>query len=186
MVKAAPSINARMLKRRVDLAAIVGQYTKLRRSGRQLIGLCPLHPERYPSFYIHPGKQVFHCFGCGRGGDIFVFAMCLTGCDFRGALRIVSEFSERVASESEPRSGERFRAGVGAKPLGPAQRGYLNSQSSQDTRSQILKSIDATDRRLCAIAATNRAASAALATACEPRSGEPLFIKNRITAPDGQ
>ena len=174
-------MNARMLKRRVDLAAIVGEYTNLRRSGRQLLGLCPLHPERHPSFYLHPRKQVFHCFGCGKGGDVFAFAMCLTGCDFRGALRIVSEFSQRVAGESEPRSGERSRAGVGAKPLGPAQRGYLNSQSSQDTRSRILESIKATERRLCAIAATNLAASAALATACEPRSGEPLFIKNGIT-----
>jgi len=185
MVNPKSPLDARALKRRVDLALIAGRFTRLRRSGRQLVGLCPLHSERFPSFYIHPGKQIFHCFGCGKGGDVFAFVMCLTDCDFRDALRLVRELSEGVAGESEPQSGERFRAGVGAKPLGPAQRGFLHSQSNQDTRSRILESINATDRRLCAIAATNRAEAAALATACEPRSGEPLFIKNRITALDG-
>lgn len=88
---------ARDLRASVDLAAFVSQFTRLRRVGRQLIGLCPIHRERHPSFYVHPQKQVFYCFGCGAGGDLFVFVMRATGCDFRRALQIASEFSDRVA-----------------------------------------------------------------------------------------
>ena len=83
-------LDARDLKARVDLAAFVGQFTKLRRSGRQLIGLCPLHSERHPSFFVHPEKQVFKCFGCGAGGDVYAFVMRVEGCDFLDALRIVA------------------------------------------------------------------------------------------------
>lgn len=114
-----PTLNARDVKAQADFLAVASRYTRLRRSGRQYVGLCPLHSERHPSFYVHPGKKIFHCFGCGAGGDVFHFVMCAEGCGFQRALEIVAEFSEGVARESEPRSGERFRAGVGAKPLAP-------------------------------------------------------------------
>jgi DNA primase len=162
---------ARDLKGRVDLIALAGRFTRLRRSRGQFVGLCPFHSERHPSFYVHPQKQVFRCFGCGAGGDIFDFVMCAAGCDFLGALEIVAEFSEGVASESEPRSGEHFRASEGAQPLSPAQRGGQNSQSLEDSRTRILAALDATDRRLARIAAANAAAPAALATGCEPERG---------------
>jgi len=171
-------LSARELKARVDLAAIAGQFTRLRRAGRQFVGLCPLHSERHPSFYVHPEKKVFKCFGCDAGGDVFDFVMRATGCDFRRALEIVAEFSDGVARESEPRSGERIRAGVGAKPLSPAKRGALYSQSTQEPRARILAALEATNQRLRAIEATNRAASATLATACEPeRGGSPYSLE---------
>jgi DNA primase len=167
---------ARDLRASVDLAAFVSQFTRLHRAGRQLVGLCPIHRERHPSFYVHPQKQVFYCFGCGAGGDLFAFVMRATGCDFRHALQIVAEFSVGVARDSEPRSGSRFDAGVGAKPLSPAKRGAPNSQSTQDARARVLEALDATNRRLRAIEAANRAASVSLATACEPeRSGSLLL-----------
>src|SRR5262249_60154513 len=100
------------------------------------------------------------------GGNVFKFLMCATGCDFRGALEIVAELAG-VASESEPRSGERFRAGVGASPQ-DAKRPASYSQSSLESRARILAALDATNRRLCSIEATNRTALANLATACEP------------------
>ena len=98
-------LSARELKARVNLVSLVGKFTRLARVGRQFVGLCPLHSERHPSFYVHPEKQVFKCFGCGAGGDIFVFVMRVTGCDFRRALEIVAEVSAGVATGSEPRSG---------------------------------------------------------------------------------
>ena len=177
---------ARDLRASVDIAAFVSQFTRLRRAGSQLVGLCPIHGERHPSFYVHPQKQVFYCFVCGTGGDVFAFVMRTTGCDFRCAVQVVADFSEGIARTSEPRSGARFGEGVGAKPLSPAKRGAPHSQSLQETRVRILDALEATNRRLRAIEETNRAASAALATAYEPeRGGCSLFIKNRITLPGG-
>jgi DNA primase len=164
------------LKARVDLVSLAGKFTQLRRSGRQFVGLCPLHTERHASFYVHPGKQVFKCFGCGRGGDVFEFVMRATGCDLFHALQIVAEFSEGVASESEPRSGERFRAKQGGEAPSACEAGSLYSQSTQSPRARILAALDATNRRLRAIEAANRAASAALATACEPERGGSSYL----------
>jgi hypothetical protein len=83
------------VKRGEHLAVLASRFTQFRRSGRQLVGLCPLHSERHPSFYVHPEKQVFHCFGCGAGGDLYAFVMRVNNCDFRRALEIVAEFSQQ-------------------------------------------------------------------------------------------
>jgi len=172
------SINARELKARVDLAVIAARFTRLRRSGRQFVGLCPLHSERNSSFSVHPEKQVFKCFGCGAGGDVFDFVMRATGCDFRRALEIVNEFSQGVASGSDPRSGSRLATREGAKPLSPAKRGALHSQFTQENpRARILAALDATDRRLRAIEATNRKALAKWATDCEPELGSLHWLE---------
>jgi hypothetical protein len=101
--------------------------------------------------------------------------MRATGCNFRRALEIVTEFSDGVARASEPRSGSRLGASEGAKPLSPPKAGVCHSQFSEDSRAQILLALEATDRRLRAIEATNRAASAPLATACEPESHRNPF-----------
>jgi hypothetical protein len=176
-------LDAPQLKARADLAAYARLFTRLRRAGRQLLGLCPLHEERHPSFYIHPEMNSFYCFGCGAGGDVFAFVMHVNRCGFRQALEIVAEFSEGVARDSEPRSGSRPAASVGAKSLSPPKAGCHHSQFPQDSRARILAALDAADRRLRQVDATNRATSAALATACEPdRGGTPLLlVKNRIT-----
>jgi hypothetical protein len=170
-MKLHPPFNARDVKASVDLVPFIRQFTRLRRTGRQFIGLCPLHSERHPSFFVHQEKQVFKCFGCGAGGDVFEFAMRIAGCDFRRALKIVAEFSEGVGRENEPRSGERFRADVGAKPLSPPQAGALFSQPNRCARARILAALQATNRRLRAIESSNSETSAELATSCEPERG---------------
>jgi DNA primase len=68
----------------VDVAA---EHVKLRRSGSQFAGKCPLHEERTPSFYINPAKGVFHCHGCQAGGDVFRFVQLLHNCTFRQAVK---------------------------------------------------------------------------------------------------
>lgn len=113
-----PPLDARAVKAGADFLAIAGRYTRLRRAGRQYVGLCPFHSERHPSFYVEPERKLFYCFGCGAGGDVFDFVMRAEGCGFLRALEIASSLPGG-ARESEPRSGERVRAGVGAKPLGP-------------------------------------------------------------------
>jgi len=64
----------------VEIVAQSGVY--LRRTGRELLGLCPLHPEKTPSFSVNPDKQVWHCHGCQAGGDVFSFIMELKGLTF--------------------------------------------------------------------------------------------------------
>jgi len=74
-----------------DIVKIVGDYVKLRKSGANMMGLCPFHQEKTPSFAVHPGRQIFHCFGCGVGGDVFKFVMLLENLSFPEALRRVAE-----------------------------------------------------------------------------------------------
>jgi DNA primase len=145
-----PLLDAREVKSHADFLAIASRYMKLRRAGRQSVGLCPFHSERHPSCYVHHEKKIFYCFGCGRGGDVFDFVMLAESCDFLEALRIVAKYSG-VASESEPRSGERIRASVGASP-GLAKQGISYSSES---RAKILAALDATNRRLHAIEVAN-------------------------------
>lgn len=172
-----PPLSAREIKAHADLAAIAGRYTRLRRAGRQFIGLCPLHSERHPSFYVHPERQVWFCFGCQCGGDVFDFVMLAECCDFRRALQIVAEFSQGEASGSEPRSGSRFAASEGDGIPQARAAGLPYSQDSPGARARILAALDAADRRLRAIEAVNRAASSAMATDCEPERGGSLLLE---------
>ncbi len=80
------------IKEKTDIAEVIGQYTKLARSGKTLKGLCPFHSEKHGSFFVYPEQQSWHCFGaCATGGDIFSFVMKKEGCDFSEAKRILAE-----------------------------------------------------------------------------------------------
>ena len=107
-----PALDARDVKSRADFFAIASRYMRLRRAGRQFVGLCPFHSERHPSCYVHPEKKIFYCFGCNAGGDVFDFVMLAASCDFPQALRIVSGFPG--VAKRGPRSGP--KRSVGASP----------------------------------------------------------------------
>ncbi len=74
------------LRERSDLVSLASDYLVLKKSGQNYTGLCPFHTEKSPSFVISPGRQLFHCFGCGIGGDIFQFLMKISGVSFPEAL----------------------------------------------------------------------------------------------------
>jgi DNA primase len=101
------------LRSRCDIADIVGAYVVLKRAGPIFKGLCPFHKERTPSFNVDPRRQMFHCFGCGAGGDVFSFVQQVERTDFRGAL----EFLARKAGLEDrlPRSGGGASAPAGER-----------------------------------------------------------------------
>jgi DNA primase len=82
---------AEKVKQQADIVRVVGEYVRLKKSGQNFTGLCPFHAEKSPSFAVHPTKQFYHCFGCGKGGDVFNFVMEMEKCEFPEAIRIVAE-----------------------------------------------------------------------------------------------
>src|SRR5258707_9064629 len=82
---------AERVKQQADIVRVVGEYVRLKKSGQNFTGMCPFHAEKSPSFAVHPTKQIYHCFGCGVGGDVFKFVMEMEKCAFPEAIRIVAE-----------------------------------------------------------------------------------------------
>ena len=76
-----------------DIVDIISQYVHLKRSGRNFFGLCPFHNEKSPSFSVSPDKQIFHCFGCGVGGNVFTFVTKMEGINFIEAVQMLAERS---------------------------------------------------------------------------------------------
>src|SRR3989344_511611 len=75
------------IRARSSIVSLIGERIPLKKSGRNFKGLCPFHQEKSPSFMVSDDKQIFHCFGCGAGGDIFTFVMKIDGLDFPEALK---------------------------------------------------------------------------------------------------
>ena len=88
---AEPGSVAEKVKQAADIVKIVGEYLPLRKAGVNMVGLCPFHSEKTPSFSVHPTRQIFHCFGCGEGGDVFQFVMMVENVTFPEALHQLAE-----------------------------------------------------------------------------------------------
>jgi DNA primase len=82
---------AERVKQQADIVRVIGEYVRLKKSGQNFTGLCPFHAEKSPSFAVHPTKQIYHCFGCGVGGDVFKFVMEMEKVAFPEAIRVVAE-----------------------------------------------------------------------------------------------
>jgi len=99
------------IKSIADIVDVIGQFVQLRKAGQNYIGLCPFHTEKAPSFTVSPAKQMFHCFGCKKGGDIFAFWMEYHGTTFPETVKELAErynvpISEGVSSSEEKRKAE--------------------------------------------------------------------------------
>lgn len=97
------------VKQQADIVRVVGDYVRLKKSGQNFLGLCPFHSEKTPSFAVHPVKQIYHCFGCGAGGDIFQFVMEMEKCSFPEAVRLVAEKCGIPVPKPRPRSPQEKR-----------------------------------------------------------------------------
>jgi DNA primase len=84
---------------RTDIGGFIGNFVALRKRGNDLVGLCPFHGEKTPSFHVHPDKGFFKCFGCGAGGDVIAFAARLENVPFPEAVRALAK---RAGIEVEP------------------------------------------------------------------------------------
>ncbi|HCJ4337736.1 TPA: DNA primase, partial [Listeria innocua] len=81
------------VRNQADIVDIIGNYVQLKKQGRNYSGLCPFHGEKTPSFSVSPEKQIFHCFGCGKGGNVFSFLMEHDGLTFVESVKKVADMS---------------------------------------------------------------------------------------------
>lgn len=132
---------------RIDLVELVARHVDLKRSGRNLMGLCPFHHERTPSFSVSPEKQLFYCFGCGKGGGPFQFVMEMEGLSFPEAVERLAEQVGLPLPERDGGKGTDQRRAILAclvraerayhealfSPMGGAARGYLKKRGLPET-----------------------------------------------------
>jgi DNA primase len=100
---------AEKVKQQSDIVRVIGEYVQLKKAGQNFRGLCPFHSEKTPSFNVHPTKQIYHCFGCGQGGDVFKFVMEMEKCAFPEAMRMVAEKCGIALPRAKERSPEERR-----------------------------------------------------------------------------
>ncbi len=136
------------VKQKTDIVGIIGQYVALKKAGRNLVGLCPFHSERNPSFFVYPEQQSWHCFGCNTGGDVFSFIMKKENLDFGEALRLLAQragvtLPSRPGRDEEKEEKERLYKINGAaaqyfhdrllnSPEGARARKYVQSRGFTD------------------------------------------------------
>lgn len=95
----------RQLKEQINIADVVGEYVRLRKTGSNHMGLCPFHPERSPSFSVSDKKGLFHCFGCNKNGDVISFIQEIQAVSFHEAVRILSaKFGIKLPPEFQNRA----------------------------------------------------------------------------------
>ena len=82
--------DVQTIKDRTDIVQLIQEYVPLKKAGVNWKACCPFHQEKTPSFMVHPERQFFHCFGCGKSGDIFTFIQEMEGMDFPEALRLLA------------------------------------------------------------------------------------------------
>lgn len=98
--------NLSEIKAKIDIADLISGYVNLKKAGRNYRGLCPFHSEKTPSFMVSPELQIFKCFGCGEGGDIFSFIRKIESLEFPAALRLLAERAGVKLKSSKDGIGE--------------------------------------------------------------------------------
>jgi len=81
-------VDPQAVKQQNDIVSVIERYTRLRKSGQRFSGKCPIHNDKNPSLVVYPDGH-WHCFGCGKGGDVISFVEAMENTDFRGAVSIL-------------------------------------------------------------------------------------------------
>ncbi len=103
--------DTQVIKDRLDIVQIIGEYITVKKAGTNWKANCPFHHEKSPSFMVHQDKQIWHCFGCGKGGDVFSFVQEIEGMDFPEVLKLLAKRAgvEIAAYKSDGDNGLRAR-----------------------------------------------------------------------------
>ncbi len=97
------------VKQQADIVRVIGEYVRLKKAGQNFTGLCPFHQEKTPSFSVHATKQFYHCFGCGKSGDVFKFVMEMDKSTFPEAVQTVATKCGIAIPKPRERSPEERR-----------------------------------------------------------------------------
>ncbi len=152
-----PDDKIEEIRRRADIASVIGEYVILKKAGKNFLGLCPFHHEKTPSFTVSPDKQMFYCFGCSEGGNVFSFLMKLNNLTFPEAVRQLAgkvgvvipektmsrEERERYTLAEQIRRVNELAADFYAKallsPTGAGAREYLGKRGVGETAIQAFR-----------------------------------------------
>ena len=133
-----PEETIREIRDRVDIVGLVGRYVDLKKAGRNLKGLCPFHDEKTPSFNVQPDRQIFHCFGCGEGGDVITFLQRHDGLSFPEAARMLArELGIEIPETSGGDSGLIARLAAANDTAQQLYRDALSSESGAGAREYL-------------------------------------------------
>ncbi|MBL0224814.1 MAG: DNA primase [Geobacteraceae bacterium] len=144
-----PEDKVREVAERLSIVDVVSEYVPLRRAGANYTGLCPFHAEKTPSFNVNPAREIFHCFGCGAGGNAFSFIMKIEGLSFPEAVKLMArktgiEIEERQLTPADKQAQDErqtfqrineltavfYRSVLEQKPEGAAAREYLERRAA--------------------------------------------------------
>lgn len=108
-----PDEKVREVAGRISIVEVISDYVPLRHNGGNFLGLCPFHSEKTPSFTVNPAREIFHCFGCGVGGNVFSFIMKIEGLNFPEAVKLLArksgiEIEERQLTPAERKSQDEY------------------------------------------------------------------------------
>jgi len=120
------------IRDRTDIVEVVGQHVSLTRTGQNLKGLCPFHQEKSPSFTVSPSRQIFHCFGCGVGGNVFTFLTRITGASFPETVRELGRKVGIEVEEATSQAGPQAVQAVRIEQLNKAAADWFRQNLSDD------------------------------------------------------
>ncbi len=126
----------------VSIESYIGRFVTLKKQGKYYSGLCPFHQEKSPSFTVTPEKGLFHCFGCGAGGDLFTFVMKKENVDFTGALEILSRYAGIEAApgqRSDPHKERLYKINETAESM--FRKFFLSSEGSESMKYMLNRGI---------------------------------------------
>jgi len=141
-----PEEKVREVAERLSIVEVVSDYVQLRRAGGNFLGLCPFHAEKTPSFNVNPAREIFHCFGCGAGGNAFSFVMKMEGVSFPEAVKLLArkagvEIEERQLTPAEKQSHDEYAQFQRINELTASyyRSVLLNGQEGEPARSYLAK-----------------------------------------------